>query len=386
MFEDAASADPECAQEESVFSEGRSGVTAADTAAFVPSLSASRRVILFVIKYLIDFRKQDLPQHSRKSLRPWLVESSTSLFGNSLATSWSASDRATHFSRYNSSMAVRLIALDIDGTLLDSRWEVSEANRAAIGEANRRGIEVALVTGRRYDFALPVARKIGSPVTMIVNNGALIRTQDGQTRLRHLLPKTTAERVLQMMLPWRDGTAVVFDRPRENQVMLETFNWDDPNRYGYYTRNKEFLGQAQPLESCLVEDPIQVMLTGTVAPIRKAEGVLRAADFAEEFALAVTIYERKDFAMIDVIHPVCSKGSSLAEWAGVRGFGREEVMAIGDNHNDLEMLTFAGVPVVMGNSVPELKTFGWHETSSNDENGVAAAIEYFALREAAPCA
>src|SRR6266849_2456420 len=111
-----------------------------------------------------------------------------------------------------------------------------------------------------------------------------------------------------MTLPWRDGTAVVFDRPRENQVMLETFNWEDPNRYGYYTRNKEFLGQAQPLESCLVEDPIQVMLTGTVAPIREAEGVLRAADFAEEFALAVTIYERKDFAMIDVIHPVCSKG------------------------------------------------------------------------------
>jgi hypothetical protein len=283
-------------------------------------------------------------------------------------------------------MSVRLIALDIDGTLLDSRWEVSEANRAAIAEATRRGIEVALVTGRRYDFALPVARKIGSPVTMIVNNGALIRTQDGQTRLRHLLPRATAERVLQMTLPWRDGAAVVFDRPRENQVMLETFNWNDPNRYGYYTKNKEFLGQAQPLESCLVEDPIQVMLAGRVGPIREAEGVLRAADFADEFALAVTIYERKDFAMIDVIHPVCSKGSSLAEWASVRRFEREEVMAIGDNHNDLEMLTFAGIPVVMGNSVPELKTFGWHETSSNDENGVAAAIEHFALREAAPCA
>jgi len=283
-------------------------------------------------------------------------------------------------------MPVRLIALDIDGTLLDSRWQVSEANQAAIAEATRRGIEVALVTGRRYDFALPVARKIGSPVTMIVNNGALIRTQDGQTRLRHLLPKSTAERVLQSILRWRDGTAVVFDRPRENQVMLETFNWEDPNRYGYYTRNKEFLGQAQPLESCLVEDPIQVMITGAVAPIREAEGVLRAADFAEEFALAVTVYESKDFAMIDVIHPVCSKGASLAEWVAVRGFAREEVMAIGDNHNDLEMLTFAGIPVVMGNSVPELKTFGWHETSSNDDNGVAAAIEQFALREPTPCA
>ena len=65
---------------------------------------------------------------------------------------------------------------------------------------------------------------------------------------------------------------------------------------------------------------------------------------------------------------------------------REEVMAIGDNHNDFEMLSFAGIPVVMGNSVPELKNFGWHETSTNDQNGVALAIEQFALREAAPCA
>jgi Cof subfamily protein (haloacid dehalogenase superfamily) len=283
-------------------------------------------------------------------------------------------------------MAVRLIALDIDGTLLDSRWQVSEANRSAIAEATRRGIEVALVTGRRYDFALPVARKIDSPLTMIVNNGALIRTHDGQTHLRHLLPRDTAHRVLQITQPWRDATAVVFDRPRENQVMLETFYSDDPNRSGYYTRNKEFLGQAQPLETCLNEDPIQVMLTGTVLPIRAAEAVLRGALFANDFALAITIYESKDFAMLDVIHPVVSKGSSLAEWAAVRGYAREEIMAIGDNHNDVEMLSFAGIPVVMGNSVPELKSYGWHETATNDESGVAAAIEQFVLREATSCA
>ena len=135
-----------------------------------------------------------------------------------------------------------------------------------------------------------------------------------------------------------------------------------------------------------MEDPIQVMLTGTVAPVREAEAALRAASFVEEFALAVTVYESKNFAMIDVINPVCSKGSSLAEWAALRGFARQEVMAIGDNHNDLEMLSFAGIPVVMGNSVPELKAFGWHQTLSNDENGVAAAIEQFAFREATSCA
>src|SRR5271169_2367267 len=115
-------------------------------------------------------------------------------------------------------MAIKLIALDIDGTLLNSRWEVSAINRAAIAEATRRGIEVALVTGRRYDFALPVVQQIASPLTMIVNNGALVRTKDGQTLLRHLLPRETARRVLEATEAWRAATAVVFDRPREKQV------------------------------------------------------------------------------------------------------------------------------------------------------------------------
>ena len=280
---------------------------------------------------------------------------------------------------------MRLIALDIDGTLLDSRWQLPEANRAAIAEATRRGIEVALVTGRRYDFAMPVARKLDCPLTMIVNNGALIRSKEGRTHLRHLLPRSIAEKVLALTRAWRDGAAVVFDRPRENQVMLEALDPDDSLRYAYYSRNKEFIGLAKPLESSLTEDPIQVMLSGNVAPMREAEAILRDAPFAGEFALAVTTYESKDFAMIDVINPVCSKGSSLAEWAALRGVAREEVMAIGDNHNDLEMLSFAGIPVVMGNSVPELKAYGWHQTGTNDENGVALAIEQFALREATPC-
>jgi Cof subfamily protein (haloacid dehalogenase superfamily) len=283
-------------------------------------------------------------------------------------------------------MPVRLIAVDIDGTLLDSQWKLPEANRSAIAEATRRGIEVALVTGRRYDFAMPIARKIDAPLTMIVSNGALIRTQDGETHLRHLLPREIAAQVLEITKPWRDGAGVVFDRPREKQVILEVLETDDPIRSAYYARNKEFLAQAVPLESCLTEDPLQVMFSGKVAPMRDAEGVLRAAQTAENFGIASTVYESRDFAMIDVIHPRCSKGSSLKEWATLRGIARDEVMAIGDNHNDMEMLSFAGIPVVMGNSVPELRNFGWHETCSNDENGVAAAIEQFALREVAPCA
>lgn len=218
---------------------------------------------------------------------------------------------------------------------------------------------------------------------MIVNNGAMVRTSDGQTHIRHLLPRETARRVLEVTAPWRDGTAVVFDRPKAKQVMLQSIDWNDPTRGGYYRRNREFLAEANPLESCLTENPIQVMFTGAVAPMREAELVLRRVQFVQEFALAVTVYEAKDFSMIDVIHPSVSKGAALAEWAGLRGVLPKEILAIGDNHNDVEMLSFAGVPVVMGNSVPDLKTRGWAITGSNDEDGVAAAIERYALQKAA---
>jgi Cof subfamily protein (haloacid dehalogenase superfamily) len=284
-------------------------------------------------------------------------------------------------------MPVRLIALDIDGTLLNSRWQVSPANHAAIAEAARRGIEVALVTGRRYDFALPVAQTIAAPLTMIVNNGALIRSNDGRTHMRHVLPRAIAKNVLQLTAPWREAAAVVFDRPSAEQVMIERFNADDSLRAGYYSRNKDFIAFATPLENCLTEDPIQVMFSGNIGPVRAIESALRAASFAKDFTLAVTIYAQKDFAMIDVIKPGTSKGTSLAEWAAIRGIAREEILAIGDNHNDLEMLHFAGIPVVMANCVEKLKSFGWHQTRSNDDDGVAAAIELFALTEAtASCA
>jgi Cof subfamily protein (haloacid dehalogenase superfamily) len=276
-------------------------------------------------------------------------------------------------------MSVRLIALDIDGTLLDSSSEVPARNRHAIEAAFEKGIEVALVTGRRFDFALPIAQQIPCPLTMIVNNGALVKSKDGVTHLRHLLSHHTARAVLQRLSPDRDGAAVVFDRPRANQVIYEKIDWEDPRRKAYFARNREFIAQVCPLEDCLTEDPIQVMYSGSVAQMQNLSAALSRAQKELEFSLAMTFYDHRDFAMVDVIRLNCSKGATLAEWTALRGLAREEVMAIGDNFNDREMLEFAGVPVIMANSVPELKLLGWRQTLSNDEGGVAAAIREYAL-------
>jgi Cof subfamily protein (haloacid dehalogenase superfamily) len=283
-------------------------------------------------------------------------------------------------------MPIRLIALDIDGTLLNSSAQIPEANLRAIAAAVAQGIEVALVTGRRFDFARPIAEMIPSPLTMIVNNGALVRSKDGATHLRHLLPRETALEILGRMSSYRRRAALVFDRARENQVIYEEIEWHDPRRRAYLLRNREFIAQVSPLEDALTEDPIQLMYTGGIATIRAAEAALRAFPARDSFSLAVTYYDHFDFAMLDVIHPLCSKGATLQEWASRRGFSRDEVMAIGDNCNDLEMLEFAGLPVVMANCVPELKSMGWRQTLSNDHAGVAAAIEAYALRNSASSA
>jgi hydroxymethylpyrimidine pyrophosphatase-like HAD family hydrolase len=88
-----------------------------------------------------------------------------------------------------------------------------------------------------------------------------------------------------------------------------------------------------------------------------------------------TEYPERDLSMIDVLNTGCSKGHALERWAAHRGFGREQVMAIGDNHNDVEMLEFAGHPVIMGNACAELRSRGWTVTRGNDACGVAAAVE-----------
>jgi Cof subfamily protein (haloacid dehalogenase superfamily) len=279
-------------------------------------------------------------------------------------------------------MAIRLIAMDIDGTLLDSRGSVPEKNACAVAEAAARGIEIVLVTGRRFDFARPIADALPCDLHLIVNNGALIKSKDGQTHQQLLLPSNTARQVIESTAEFRAIMGVVFDRPLERQVIFEKVDWDDPFRGGYYRRNRAYIAEVSPLVDCLNgEDPIQVLYTGACQPIRRAMQQLAAMPLAAEFTLALTEYELRDFSILDVLRRGVTKGVALKEWARRRDIAREEVMAIGDNWNDREMLEFAGLPVVMGNSVAELKSLGWATTSSNDEVGVAEAIDTYALRK-----
>jgi Cof subfamily protein (haloacid dehalogenase superfamily) len=275
---------------------------------------------------------------------------------------------------------IRLIALDIDGTLLDSYGSVPDANRQAIGLAIEMGVAIVLATGRRYEFARPIFESLPGPLTLILSNGAIVKTKDGRTLMRNLLPRETARTVLQLTPHHRESAAVVFDRPLEGQVVFEAVDWSDPRHSRYFHANRPFISEVRPLEDALTEDPVQVMFTGCCAEMRELFEAL--GDNDSKFSVALTEYQHRDFSLVDVVRAGCSKGSALRDWAVQRGVSPDEVMAVGDNLNDLPMLEYAGTPVLMGNALPELKERGWRLTGSNDEAGVAEAIETLVFREA----
>ena len=272
---------------------------------------------------------------------------------------------------------IRLLALDIDGTILDSQGHIPEANREAIADAIEAGVEVALATGRRYDFARPIVDQLPGPLTLILSNGAIVKRRDGETLMRSLLPRAIARDVLARVPEHRDSAAVVFDRPREGQVVFEAIDWDHPRHHRFFAANRPFLSEVTPLEDCLTEDPIQVMFSGGCVEMRRL--FERLQDAASGWSIALTEYEHRDFSLVDIVRAGCSKGSALRAWSEHRGFAPAEVMAMGDNLNDLQMLEFAGTPVVMGNALSELKARGWSVTTTNDEAGVARAIEEYIL-------
>jgi Cof subfamily protein (haloacid dehalogenase superfamily) len=276
--------------------------------------------------------------------------------------------------------AIRLLAIDIDGTLLDSHSRLPDAHRDALVEASARGIEVALVTGRSFHFTHAIVELLPIPLTLICNNGAVVKRKDGETELRHVLSCDAARQILADTQHLEDSVAVVFDRPGERQIVFERMDWSHPNRRGYYEKNKAYIAAAPaPLAAMLTEDPIQVMFNGSVEPMRALVAVLRAMPIADQFSVAITEYERRDFSLVDVNGPGCSKGTSLARWAARRGVSPSEVMAVGDNLNDVEMLDFAGTAVVMGNATDALKARGYRVTGTNDEAGLASAIRTIVL-------
>jgi len=273
------------------------------------------------------------------------------------------------------SLPIRLLAIDIDGTLLNSQFHISQADLEALRQAHESGVEVLLVTGRRHTFALPIAQQLGFPLWLISSNGAVTRSLAGDSFHRDLLPVETCRQLCSTMQQFRGNTVVTFDKESKGALVLERMDELTISIRRWLEKNLQFIEFVVPIEDALITEPVQAMFCGPIARMGEVLNSLESSGLKDRITVLRTEYPLRDLSIVDVLNRNCSKGHALERWARHRGIPREQVMAIGDNYNDVEMLAFAGVPFIMGNASQELKARGWPVTLSNDENGVAAAIE-----------
>ena len=271
--------------------------------------------------------------------------------------------------------SIRLLATDIDGTLLNPQFQISEGDLAALRRAHAAGIEIVLVTGRRHTFALPIATQLGFDLWLISSNGAVTRSLSGETFHRDLMPAETCRQLCGAMQEFRGNTVLTFDKETRGAIVLERMDEVGASIRRWLEKNMEFIDIVVPIERALVTDPVQAMFCGTMERMSHALRALERTGLDGRVTVLRTEYPARDLSMIDVLNAGCSKGHALERWAKYRGFRRDEVMAVGDNHNDVEMLEFAGHPVIMGNACEELLARGWRVTHGNDACGVAAAVE-----------
>ena len=287
-------------------------------------------------------------------------------------------------------MPVRLLALDLDGTLLNSLGELSPRNCAAIGEARAAGVRVALVTGRRFRDARPLALQLGLDVPVISHNGALTKhARTLETVAVNLLPLETAREVLRVGRTHRADPLVsadhegagllVYDHLRDTAgPVAEYIAW---SRRIHGDEAERAILHVPSLEDYLRHAPVHITFSGAYADIKRLSLVFDDA-LGASVKLMTTLYPHIDFGLIDVIHPDVSKGTGLAAVAAEYHISPAEVMAVGDNHNDVEMLEFAGTRVAVANAEPRVRDLaGIHITATNDDDGVAVAIEKFILAE-----
>ena len=245
----------------------------------------------------------------------------------------------------------------------------------ALRRAHAAGIEIVLVTGRRHTFALPIAQQLGFDLWLISSNGAVTRSLVGETFHRDLMPAATCRRLCGAMQEFRGNTVLTFDKETKGAIVLEHLGELGPSIRRWLEKNMEYIEFVVPIEDALVSDPVQAMFCGTMSRMSQALRALEGAGMDGSVTVLRTEYPARDLSMVDVLGAGCSKGHALKRWAAHRGYRREEVMAIGDNHNDVEMLEFAGHPVIMGNACAELRERGWTVTRGNDACGIAAAVE-----------
>jgi len=286
---------------------------------------------------------------------------------------------------------IKLLALDLDGTLLDSRGEVPEANRRAIRDAEGAGVLVTIATGRRFRDARPVGIEMEFNAPLITHNGALLKYAESlETVAASLLDVDTTREIVRVGNQFGGNALVSADPHGKGSMLYDRISADNVPLQRYLEWSTRLHGDeaehavihVADLHDALPDhEVIHISFSGQCEPMTHMLAFLED-ELGDAVKILPTIYPMLNFTLIDILPPDASKGTGVEKLAILNGLTAENVMVIGDNFNDLDMLEFAGTPVVMGNAdAGLLERAEFFKTESNNQCGVAVAIDRFILNQ-----
>ena len=269
-------------------------------------------------------------------------------------------------------MKYKMIALDLDGTLTNSKKEVSERNKEALKKAAEKGVKIVLASGRPLVGILPVAemvdlKEIGGYI-LAYNGSHIVDGRTGETIMQTTLPEEYYEDIVKYGSMYDDVTIVTYNS--KGAVAL-----DDTNPYAILEAkiNKVPLQKVTDLCSSLDGPVCKFLCVGEHSHLREIEKQLK-----EKYGSKINVFFSETY-FLEICPPGIEKAASLSKLLDKLGLDREELIACGDGFNDITMIDFAGLGVAMENAQDALRSRADYITDTNDNDGVAEVIDKFIL-------
>ena len=280
----------------------------------------------------------------------------------------------------NTPINIKIIVIDIDGTLLTPESSITSRTLHAVQAARKAGIVVTLATARRYCNTVKIAHELGLDSPLILYDGAILFQHPHPAILhKHLLPAYVGQQAVDALIRHNIQPVVHPFKETEEEIWTGPSTFDNPWVDTYFASSYSQI-RRMPFESLCTghPDPIRVV---AFAPEEIIHTLLPEVA-ALECSWTITRRGNYGSAELAIMKQSCSKASGVMELARYLNIPLEQIMAIGDNNNDIEMLRTVGWGVAMGQASEAVKSAACAVTTSNKEDGVARAIERYALREA----
>jgi len=267
-------------------------------------------------------------------------------------------------------LPIKMVALDLDGTLLTDDLTIEPEVKEAIKRVQERGILVTLATGRMFRSARPFARELGLKGPLVVYNGAQVReAETGELLFERPLPLAIACPLICCLLEKGYPCNVYVD----DDLFVEQVH---PVQEEYARRVGVKLHPVENMVEFLHRkrrEPVKIVAIRSPEELDCLEKTLRQKMGKKvHFTRSLPFY-------LEILHPLVNKGEALRILAGRYKIKPQEIIAVGDSYNDLQMIRYAGVGVAMANAPEEVKAAALYITGSNNEGGVAQALEKFIL-------